>query len=210
MARDIDPKCKKCRRAGEKLFLKGERCDSTKCAMVKRNYPPGAHGQKMRRRPSNYGIQLNEKQKAKRMYGLLEKQFKNYYFKAIKKEGKTGELIFRFLEMRLDNVVYRAALAASRNQARQLVTHGTFKVNGKRVDVPSYQVKVGDEIVVKPSKVKDSGLWEERQKLLKKAEPAAWLELDAKDLKVKVMSEPTETDFEQMIDMSQIVEFYSK
>lgn len=210
MARDIDPKCKKCRRAGEKLFLKGERCESTKCAMVKRNYAPGQHGQKGMRRLSDYGLQLKEKQKAKRMYGVLERQFRNYYTKAIRQTGKTGEIISQLLETRLDNVVFRSGLTNSRGLARQLVAHGNFTVNGKNIDIPSYQAKVGDLIAVKANKAAKSKYWLEVAKNLAKAEPAEWLQMDPKSFSVKVLRLPAENDFEKLIDMSQIVEIYSK
>jgi len=210
MARDIDPKCKKCRRAGEKLFLKGERCESTKCALVKRNYPPGQHGQKGMRRLSDYGLQLKEKQKAKRIYGILERQFRNYYEKAIRMTGKTGETISQLLETRLDNVVFRGCFAKSRGLARQLVSHGSFTVNGKSLDIPSYQVKVNDLIAVKVNKAAKSKYWQELVKNLAKVEVAEWLQMDPKNLSIKVLRLPGENDFEKIIDMSQIVEIYSK
>ena len=149
MARPLGPKCKLCRREGMKLFLKGERCLTEKCAIERRSYPPGEHG-RGRIKQSEYLLQLREKQKARRYYGLLEKQFRNYYAKAAKGSGITGETLLRMLETRLDNVVYRLGFAASRAQARQLVRHGHFHVNGRRVNIPSYQVKPDDVVTVSP------------------------------------------------------------
>ena len=150
MARDLGPKCRICRREGLKLFLKGERCLTEKCAIERRSYPPGEHG-RGRIKQSEYLLQLREKQKARRYYGLLEKQFRNYYEKASRRSGVTGEELLRMLETRLDNVVYRLGFAASRAQARQLVRHGHFQVNGRRVNIPSYQVRPDDIITVPPS-----------------------------------------------------------
>src|SRR5712691_9227383 len=147
MARDLGPKCRICRREGMKLFLKGERCLTEKCAIERRSYPPGEHG-RGRIKQSEYLMQLREKQKARRFYGLLEKQFRNYYTKASKGSGITGETLLRMLETRLDNVVYRLGFAASRAQARQLVRHGHFQVNGRRVNIPSYQVRPDDIVTV--------------------------------------------------------------
>ncbi len=152
MARYTDASCRLCRREGQKLFLKGERCYSTKCAMEKRSYAPGQHGQG-RKKVSEYGTQLREKQKAKRFYGLQETQFRNLFDKADKKKGITGENLLIFLETRLDNVVFRLGFASSRKEARQLVTHGHFMVNGKKVNIPSYMVSAGDVIQVKEKSV---------------------------------------------------------
>ena len=149
MARDLGPKCRICRREGMKLFLKGERCLTEKCAIERRSYPPGEHG-RGRIKQSEYLLQLREKQKARRYYGLLEKQFRNYYEKASRRSGVTGEELLRMLETRLDNVVYRLGFAASRAQARQLVRHGHFQVNGRRVNIPSFQVRPDDIITVPP------------------------------------------------------------
>ena len=148
MARYTDANCRLCRREGQKLFLKGDRCYSTKCALEKRNFPPGQHGQG-RKKISEYGLQLREKQKTKRFYGLQETQFRNLFDKAARKKGITGENLLILLETRLDNVVFRLGFASSRKEARQLVTHGHFTVNGRKVDIPSYQVKAGDIIKVK-------------------------------------------------------------
>src|SRR5512132_4049504 len=149
MARDTSPQCKQCRREGQKLFLKGERCFSDKCGVERRSYPPGEHG-RGRMRQSEYRQQLREKQKTRRYYQVLEKQFRRYYEKASRQPGITGENLLRMLEQRLDNVVYRLGFAATRRQARQLVNHGHFRVNGKKVDIPSYQVRPDDVITVKP------------------------------------------------------------
>src|ERR671921_360370 len=150
MARDSSPQCKQCRREGQKLFLKGERCLTDKCAVERRNYPPGDHG-RGRQKQSEYRVQLREKQKARRYYGVLEKQFRGYYSKASRQAGVTGENLLRMLETRLDNVLVRLGFAASRRQARQLVRHGHWMVNGRRVDIPSYQVKPDDVIMMKTS-----------------------------------------------------------
>ena len=150
MARETGPQCKQCRREGQKLFLKGERCMTEKCGVERRSYPPGEHG-RGRVRASEYRQQLREKQKARRFYGLLEKQFRGYYDKASRQEGVTGENLLRILERRLDNVLVRLGFAASRRQARQLVTHGHWLINGRRVDIPSYQVRPEDVITIKPN-----------------------------------------------------------
>ena len=152
MARDTGPQCKQCRREGQKLFLKGERCLTDKCGVDRRAYPPGEHGRGRRRKQSEYLTQLREKQKARRYYQLLEKQFHTYYERASRQPGITGENLLRFLELRLDNVVYRLGFGASRRQARQLIRHGHFMVNGRRVDIPSYQVRPNDVIVAVASK----------------------------------------------------------
>jgi small subunit ribosomal protein S4 len=157
MGRNLEPKCKQCRRLGEKLFLKGDRCSTAKCGMVKRNFAPGFHGPKGRKRLSDYGLQLAEKQKAKKFYNLMEKQFRATFVVAQKKTGDAGKNFFRLLEMRLDNVVYRLGLAASRTQARQLVNHGHFTVNARKASTPSFVVKVGDVIALKKTKVEDAG-----------------------------------------------------
>ena len=210
MAKETDSRCKKCRRVGEKLFLKGDRCFGTKCAMVKRNYPPGIHGPKNQRSFSNFGLQLREKQKAKRIYGILERQFKNYYTQSIKKRGKTGEIIFSMLEKRLDNVIYRSGFATSRKLARQLVNHGSFQVNSKNVNIPSFQVKIGDEVKVKKNKLEKSKYWQEIVKDKSKKDIPEWLSVNTKEYSIKIGQNPEEKDFENIIDMNQIVEFYSK
>jgi len=203
--------CKKCRRAGEKLFLKGDRCDSQKCPILTRNFPPGMHGNKGPKRLTNYGTQLAEKQKAKRTYGLMEKQFRAYFDKALKRTGNTGEILFSILENRLDNTVYRMKLASSRAKARQLVGHGHFKVNGKKVDIASYNVKIGDVISIKDKSKKSPAFLGLDQTLeIKKDDIVSWVNMDAKVLEGKVTGQPNLKDVEMNIKWQMIVEFYSK
>jgi len=209
MGRNIDSKCKQCRRIGEKLFLKGDRCSTPKCAMVKRNYAPGFHGPKGRKRLSDYGLQLQEKQKAKKYYGLLEKQFRLTYAKASKKQGDAGKNFLRLLEMRLDNVIFRLGWAASRSQARQLVNHGHFTVNSRKTDIPSFSVKLGEVIKIKKSS-QSNRFFKNLGEKLKKAERPSWLNFDASDLSAKVLHEPKETDLPQNINVQMIIEYYSK
>lgn len=209
MAKSLDPQCKQCRREGTKLFLKGEKCFSPKCPVLKRNYPPGIHGIKSRKRSTEYGNQLREKQKAKRIYGILERQFKNYYQKAIRQQGDTGEILQQLLEMRLDNVIYRAGLASSRRQARQMVNHNLFLVNGKKVNIPSYQVKPKDEITIKPEKEK-AKIFAELEKKLEKYEAPAWVNFDLKTKTTKILNKPNQEELEQTFNPRLIVEFYSK
>jgi len=203
--------CKKCRRAGEKLFLKGEKCHSAKCPVVKRNFPPGMHGPTQRLgKMTGYGKQLKEKQKAKRTYGLLETQFENYFERARGKAGNTGEWLFRFLESRLDNTVYRLGFAASRRSARQIVGHGHILVNGKKVNIPSFQVKVGDVITLSPRAEKKTGFAEIKNRIRKTEVLPAWLVVDADRLEGKFTSQPKLGDIAVSIDWRTIVEFYSK
>lgn len=210
MGKDLDPVCKKCRREGEKLFLKGERCYSPKCAMVKRNYPPGVQGAKRQKRLTPYGIQLREKQKAKRIYGLLEKQFRGYYEKAVKqKKVTTSDSLGQFLEMRLDNVVYRLGLTGSRKTARQLVSHNHFQVNGRKVNIPSYQVKVGDIITVK-EKSQETTPFKNINEAIAKKELPGWLNLNKETLEAKITSLPQINDLPKNIDMTLIIEYYSR
>lgn len=203
-------KCKQCRREGEKLFLKGERCFTSKCAIVKRNYPPGHVGARgARRRLTGYGTQLREKQKAKRMYGIMERQFRAYFDEAKKKQGQTGDVMIELLEKRLDNVVYRAGLAASRSQARQLVSHAQFMVNGRVVDVPSIRVKAGDVIEVKDGK-KSSEFWTKiEESTTHNGETPEWLSADKKNLKIEVKSLPEAAKIGSELQMNLIVELYS-
>ncbi|SHH54246.1 30S ribosomal protein S4 [Clostridium grantii] len=206
MARYTGPVCRLCRREGMKLFLKGDRCYTDKCAFSKRSYAPGEHGQS-RKKLSNYGIQLREKQKARRVYGILEKQFRKYYEKADHMKGVTGENLLRLLEMRLDNVVYRLGFGASRTEARQLVTHGHFLVNGKKVDIPSYQVSVNDVISVREKS--RSG---EKFKVFAenpKAQPS-WLQGDVANFQGTVVAEPQRSDIDVPVNETLIVELYSK
>lgn len=203
--------CKKCRRAGEKLFLKGEKCNGAKCPMIKRNFVPGMHGPTQRvGKKTNYGKQLMEKQKAKRMYGLLEVQFRNYFDKALSKVGNTGELLFRFLESRLDNVVYRLGYAPSRRMARQMVGHGHIRVDGKKVNIPSYQVRVGEVIALSERAMGKKGFAEVKNKLAKVENLPAYLSLDAAKASGKMTSQPKLGDISVNVDWRTIVEFYSK
>jgi len=209
MARNIEPKCRQCRRAGQKLFLKGERCSSTKCAIIKRNFPPGLHGPKGKKRQSEYGMQLQEKQNAKREYGLLEKQFLLTYQKAKKEQGSAGENLFKLLETRLDNTVFRCGFAVNRAQARQTVNHGHILVNKKKVNIPSYQVKPGDIISVKDAS-KRSKRFNGLSEKLKKAIIPGWVNVDAKELSGKVLHRPGMEDIKTNINIQMIVEYYSK
>ncbi|MCD4694341.1 30S ribosomal protein S4 [bacterium] len=210
MGKNLDPKCKQCRRVGEKLMLKGDRCNSPKCAMVKRNYPPGIHGPKLirRKKQSEYGIQLNEKQKAKKQYGLMEKQFRIIFDKAQRKTGKTGFNLMKLLERRLDNVIFRLGFASSRSNARQLVNHGHFNINGRKVNIPSFEVKEGDIIEIKSSS-KRNKIFKDLVEKLKKHEAPGWLNLDKSELKAKVLHEPGEEDVQSNINTQMIIEHYS-
>ena len=204
-----ESKCKKCRRAQEKLFLKGDRCFTQKCAMIRAAKLPGVHGAKRRRAGSEYGVQLNEKQKVKRSYFLREKQFRNYFDLASKKEGVTGEVLLETLERRLDNVVFRSGLAGSRSAAKQIVGHGHMALNGRRVDVPSILVKVGDKISIrKGSESKE--VFKDIAEKLKKYEVPAWLDLNKSDLTIEVKRLPQKEDIEAVFNMQLITEFYSR
>ena len=205
MARYTGPSCKLCRREGLKLFLKGERCLTEKCAIERRAYPPGQHG-RGRIKQSEYLTQLREKQKARRYYGLLEKQFRGYYEKASNREGITGENLLRLLEQRLDNVVYRLGFGASRSQARQLIRHGHFSVNGRRVTIPSFQVKAGDEVTLKHERAKETIL--AATDLV--ASVPAWLQADHENLSGKVMRTPERDEIDVPVQEQLIVELYSK
>lgn len=209
MARYTGPKCKICRREGEKLFLRGSRCYTDKCAFTRRGYPPGTHGRVGRRKLTSYATQLREKQKVKAMYGLLEQQFRNTFAKAARKSGNTGENLLVLLERRLDNVVYQLGIASSRTQARQLVRHGHILVNGKKTDVPSYLVKSDQEIKLVDSQKKNpeiSKSLEERD--LEKI--VGWLKIDRDSITGKVLRYPNRDDITLPIQESLIVEFYSK
>ena len=206
MARDRSPKCKQCRREGMKLFLKGERCLTEKCAIERRSYPPGEHG-RGRIKQSEYLLQLREKQKARRYYGLLEKQFRNYYEKAAKAQGITGEALLRMLETRLDNVVYRLGFAASRAQARQIIRHGHFQVNGRRVNIPSFQVRPNDVVSLKAGSPVEQVV---RDATDLTASVASWLQADHDNLTGKVLKLPERTDIDTPVQEQLIVELYSK
>ena len=209
MGRNIDSTCKQCRRLGEKLFLKGERCFTPKCAIIKRNYAPGFHGPKGHKRTSDYGLQLAEKQKAKKFYGLMEKQFRLTFEKASKKSGDAGKNFLRALEMRLDNVIYRLGWATSRAAARQLVNHGHFTVNGRKADIASFSVKVGQVLKVKKTS-QANRYFKSLGEKLKKADRPSWLNFDVSDLSAKVLHEPKDADLPQNLNVQVIIEYYSK
>ncbi|MCM0649422.1 30S ribosomal protein S4 [Clostridium swellfunianum] len=206
MARYTGAHCRLCRREGMKLFLKGDRCYTDKCAVARRGYAPGQHGQS-KKKLSNYGVQLREKQKAKRIYELLEGQFRKYYEKADRMRGITGENLLKLLEMRLDNVVFRLGYGGSRREARQLVTHGHFLVNGKKVDIPSYEVSVNDVITV-AEKSRSS----ERFKVFAENPKALpnWLQGSSENFEGKVIAEPARADIDIPVNETLIVELYSK
>jgi small subunit ribosomal protein S4 len=206
VARSLTPKCRNCRREGMKLFLKGERCLTEKCSVERRSYPPGDHG-RGRIKQSEYLLQLREKQKARRYYGLLEKQFRTYYEKASRQGGITGENLLRMLEMRLDNVVYRLGFAASRAQARQLVRHGHFAVNGRRVNIPSYQVKADDIVTIKAGSPAEQIV---RDATDLTASVAGWLQADHEGLTGKILKLPERAEIDTPVQESLIVELYSK
>ena len=208
MARYKDEQCRRCRREGQKLFLKGSRCYSDKCSISRRNYAPGQHGQK-RAKLSEYGTQLREKQKTKSYYGVGEKQFRGYFEMASNKKGITGENLLQILESRLDNVVYRLGFGASRAQARQLVNHGQFAVNGQRVDIPSYLVKAGDVISVRESK-KENGAIKANVEVNSARPVPAWLELNNETLSGKVIRLASREDVDIPVEEHLIVELYSK
>lgn len=210
MGRNLDPKCKQCRRIGEKLFLKGEKCFSAKCPIVKRNYPPGIHGPKGYSRLSEYGQQLKEKQKAKKSYRILEKQFHRYYKKSVKMKGDTGENLLRFLELRLDNIIYRLGLANSRDKARQLIKHGHITVNNHKVSIPSYQTKVNDIVGVKKLKLQKNYFKDITRGIKDKSLPA-WLAFtNQKELEAKIIDQPDTEELKKGIEVPLIVEYYSK
>lgn len=209
MARYIGPKCRLCRREGEKLFLKGEKCFSSKCAMENRAFPPGQHGQARRGRMSDYATQLREKQKLRRIYGVLENQFRAYYKEADRRKGSTGENLLQLLESRLDNVVYRMGFGASRSEARQLVRHKAITVNGRKVTIPSYQVKAGDVIAVNEKAAK--------QLRIRAAAAAAsqrglvdWVDVDLNKLEGVYKSVPERSELPSDINEHLVVELYSK
>ena len=210
MARYREAKCRLCRREGMKLFLKGDRCFRDTCAVEKRNYPPGQHGRDHRPKTVGYGIQLREKQKVKRIYRVLENQFANYFSEADKKKGITGEILLVTLEKRLDNVVCRLGFASSRDQARQLVTHGHILVNGRKVNIPSAQIKLGDEITLREKSKKNQQILDSVGTAGGRGGIPAWLELDAEGLKGKIIALPKRDDIQMPIDEQLIVELYSK
>ena len=208
MARYTGPACKLCRREGKKLYLKGERCTSGKCALERRNTAPGQHGA-AKKKMGEYGIQLREKQATRRYYGILEKQFKNYYEEAARKEGMTGENLLVLLERRLDNVVFRMGLAESHREARQLVLHAHFTLNGKKVNIPSILVKPGDVISVKEAS-RDSAKIKALAEALESKNAPKWLDVDKTNLTAKVVSFPAREDIDFDFNEQLIVELYSK
>ena len=206
MARDTSPQCKQCRREGQKLFLKGERCLTDKCGVERRSYPPGDHG-RGRLRASEYRQQLREKQKARRYYQVLEKQFRSYYDKASRQDGVTGENLLRLLERRFDNVLVRLGFAASRRQARQLVSHGHWQINGRRVDIPSYQIKPDDIISIKSGSDAETTVRVATELI---STVPAWLQADHDSLTAKVLRLPERDEIDAPITEQLIVELYSK
>jgi small subunit ribosomal protein S4 len=208
MARYTGPVCRICRRHGMKLFLKGQRCFGPKCGVERRTYPPGDHGQR-RRKQSEFGLQLREKQKARAIYGVLETQFRKHFEEAERRPGVTGENLLRILETRLDNVVFRLGFADSRNQARQLVRHGHFHLNGRRTDIPSALVKPNDIVEVAPGS-RDSEYFKFAQGGLAKKSVPRWLDLDAAGMRGRVLSAPGRDDIDTSINEQLVVEFYSR
>jgi small subunit ribosomal protein S4 len=209
LARYTDAVCRLCRREGMKLFLKGPKCFTDKCAIEKRNFAPGQHGKDRKAKIVGYGLQLREKQKAKRIYFTQEGQFRNYFEKAARSKGVTGELLLQQLERRLDTVVYRLGFGISRRQARQLVRHGHIAVNGRKVDIPSYQVSVGEEIVVRESSRK-LAILEQAKEFSAHQNAPTWLEIDRENFKGRVLALPKREDIQLPVNEQLIVELYSK
>jgi len=209
MARYTDPSCRLCRREKQKLFLKGTKCFTEKCPVERRAFPPGQHGQSRRTKISEYGVQLREKQKVRRMYGLQETQFRNTFERALKQTGRTGETLVKLLERRLDNVVYRLGLAPSRKAARQLVNHGHFMVNNQSVDIPSYLLKAGDSIQVR-DKSKKLEILHSSMKRMKDTAMLPWLSLDKAAMVGVFLNVPERADIPLNADEQLIVELYSK
>jgi small subunit ribosomal protein S4 len=216
MARELEPSCKLCRREGEKLFLKGERCYTQKCALERRAYPPGQHGSEQqfrRRRPTAYGMQFREKQKLRRMYGVLERQFRRYFEMATRREGMTGTNLLVILESRVDSVVYRLGLGSSRAQARQLISHGHIDVNGRRCDIPSALLKPGDVITIHPTSRRSayfSQLIESWGQDAETANVPSWLSLDLRDISGRMESYPTREEIDLRVNEQLVVEYYSR
>ena len=209
MARYIGPVCRLCRREGMKLFLKGERCYTEKCAIEKRNFAPGQHGKTRKAKLAGYGVQLREKQKVKRIYGVLEDQFRLYFEQAERTRGITGETLLQLLERRLDNVAYRLGLATSRPQGRQLVRHGHLTVNGRKVNIPSFSVKPGDVIAVRETSKKSPAILHALEEVKGRGVPE-WLQFDAAGLSAKISSVPTREQINLPVQEQLIVELYSK
>lgn len=209
MGRYLGPKCRLCRRENQKLFLKGDRCTSEKCAMTKRPYAPGMHG-KQQGKPSNYALQLREKQRAKRIYGIFERQFRMIFSRAAKAKGVTGRTLLQLLERRLDNVVFRLLFASSRNQARQLVRHGSILVNGKKVDIPSYTIKKGDSIAICSHEDTKKRIKALLELISKERSIPEWMSLDREKLVGEIARLPEKEDSQMSINEQLIVELYSK
>jgi len=210
LARYSGPVCRLCRREGMKLFLKGERCHTEKCAIEKRNFAPGQHGKDKKAKVVGYGLQLREKQKARRYYQVLEGQFRNLYEKAVKQKGITGELLLAALEKRLDNVIFRMGLATSRAQGRQLVRHGHITVNGKKVNIPSYTVKPGDSVEIRESSKNNTSILAARDATAHTPSPS-WLEVDRDALRARILQQPKREELVQIqLNEQLIVELYSK
>jgi small subunit ribosomal protein S4 len=209
LARYTDPVCRLCRREGMKLFLKGAKCFSDKCPIEKRNFAPGQHGKDRKAKIVGYGLQLREKQKTKRIYFTQEGQFRNYFEKAARSKGVTGEMLLQQLERRLDNVVYRMGLGSSRRQARQLVRHGHVAVNGRKVNIPSYEVSVGEEIAIREGSLK-LAILEQAKEFASHQNAPTWLEIDRDNYKGRVLSLPKREDINQPVNEQLIVELYSK
>lgn len=209
MARYVGPVCRLCRREGMKLFLKGERCYGEKCAIERRNVPPGQHGKGRKAKLIGYGLQLREKQRVKRMYGVLERQFRRYFETADRKKGITGEILLQLLESRLDNIVYRLGFATSRAQARQLVRHGHFLVNDRRADIPSYLLRAGDRVIVKPASAKNPAIQYAMEEVKGRGVPE-WLEVDGAGPSGRLVAVPTREQLGLPVQEQLIVELYSK
>jgi small subunit ribosomal protein S4 len=209
MARYIGPVCRLCRREGMKLFLKGERCYTEKCAIEKRNLPPGQHGKLRKAKMVGYGVQLREKQKVKRIYGVLENQFRRYFEMADRTRGITGETLLQLLERRFDNVIYRLGLATSRAQARQQIRHGHFLINGKKVDIPSYSIKAGDTITVRGTSAQNASILHAMEEVKGRGIPA-WLSFDSSAITGRIVSMPTREQINLPVQEQLIVELYSK
>jgi small subunit ribosomal protein S4 len=209
VARYTDPVCRQCRREGEKLFLKGDRCYSEKCAVERKPYAPGANARKRRQKPSEYGLQLREKQKTRKLYGVLEKQFRNYFKKADRQPGITGTNLLVLLERRLDNVVYRLGFAASRAESRQLINHGHFTINGRKATIPSMLVKVGDVIQVKESSKQLTKFEEIKDQAAYKTIPE-WLSVDVENLTGTVLAYPLREQIDSNVNEQLIIELYSR
>ncbi len=209
MARYIGPVCRLCRREGMKLFLKGDRCYTDKCAIEKRSYPPGQHGSSFRRKISEFGQQLREKQKVRRIYGVLERQFSRIFAEAFRRRGMTGEILLRLMELRLDNAVYRVGFASSRAEARQLVGHGHLLVNGKKATIPSMRLRLNDEISVREKSRKNQQIVSAIEAAMRKGS-SSWLQVDAKNFTAKVVSEPKREEITLPIQEQLIVELYSR